>query len=94
MERLDPATAGPAEAVLRQEIRGFVIESFLFGKDGDLSDDDSFLHRGIIDSTGILELIGFIEERYRIKVADEDLLPDNLDSVSRVAAFVSRKLSG
>lgn len=95
MQQVDPATARPAEAKLRQDIRRFVIDSFLFGKDGsDLADDDSFLHRGIIDSTGILELIGFIEERYRIQVTDEELLPENLDSVNRVAGFVSRKLPG
>ena len=78
-----------------EEIRRFVINSFLFGKDGaDLSDDDSFLEKGIVDSTGILELIGFLEERFRIKVADEDLLPENLDSVNRVAAFVNQKRAG
>ena len=84
-----------SEDEMRGEIRRFVIDSFLFGKDGGaLSNDDSFLEKGIIDSTGILELIEFLEERYRVKVADEDLLPENLDSVNRVARFVSRKVMG
>lgn len=85
----------PTKDSVPEEIRRFVISSFLFGKDGaDLSNDDSFLEKGIVDSTGILELIGFLEERFLIKVADEDLLPEYLDSVNRVAAFVSRKLAG
>jgi acyl carrier protein len=79
---------------VHEEIRRFVISSFLFGNGADLSNDDSFLEKGIVDSTGILELVGFLEERFPIKVADEELLPEYLDSVNRVAAFVSRKLAG
>lgn len=85
----------PTNENVAEEIRRFVINSFLFGKDGaDLSNDDSFLEKGIVDSTGILELIGFLEERFQIKVADEELLPENLDSVNRVATFVDRKRAG
>lgn len=85
----------PSKDKVLEEVRQFVIDSFLFGKDGaDLSNDDSFLEKGIIDSTGILELIEFLEERFRIAVADEDLLPENLDSLDRVADFVGRKLAG
>jgi acyl carrier protein len=76
-----------------QQIRQFVIENFLFGQDdGNLGNDDSFLEKGIIDSTGILELIAFLEKTYEIKIADEDLVPGNLDTVNRVVQFVNSKM--
>ena len=76
-----------------QDIRAFIIENFLFGQcTEEFSDQDSFLEKGIIDSTGVLELVSFLEEKYGIKVEDEDLLPDILDSVDRVVAFIDRKL--
>ena len=75
------------------EIRRFVVENFLFGQDDkQISDDQSFLERGIIDSTGVLELIGYLESTYGISIADDELVPANLDSVDRVAAFVDSKL--
>jgi len=55
------------------------------------SDDDSFQDRGIVDSTGILELVCHLQEHYAIDVADEDLVPDNLDSLSKLARFIERK---
>lgn len=77
---------------IAQQIREFVIGNFLFGQNGHgLADDQSFLETGIIDSTGVLELIGFVEERFGISVADQEIVPANLDSVSNLAAFVSRK---
>ena len=79
------------EVALR--VREFVIENFLFGGDGEgLSDEDSFLDRGIIDSTGVLELVTFLEETFRIQIDDEELVPDNLDSIQRVARFVTDKV--
>ena len=74
------------------EIRQFVVENFLFGDDADFSNTDSFLERALIDSTGVLELVGFLEERYQVAVEDHELVPANLDSVVRVARFVERKL--
>jgi len=77
---------------LKQEIRSYIIENFYYGQDDQtLNDDVSFLQNGIIDSTGVLELVSFIQEKYAIHVADDDLIPDNLDSLSKVAAFVTRK---
>jgi acyl carrier protein len=74
------------------ELRLFVIDNFLFGQaDGHLSDDTSFLEAGIIDSTGLLELIGFVERKYDIKLKDEELIPDNLDSIRKVSAFIEQK---
>ena len=66
---------------MKEKIREFIIENFLFGQDEGLKDDSSFLDEGIIDSTGILELVNFIEEEYSITVDDEDLIPENLDSI-------------
>ena len=75
------------------QIRGFIIANFLFGEAGSLQDDTSFMEGGIIDSTGILELIMFLENTYEIKIQPEEMLPENFDSVIRVAAFVARKTS-
>lgn len=76
---------------LQEDIRNFVVENFLFGDRGGLKDDSSFIKEGIVDSTGILQLVAFLQEQYQVEVADEELTPENLDSVSRVAAFVANK---
>ncbi|HWO39877.1 MAG TPA: acyl carrier protein [Candidatus Acidoferrum sp.] len=76
-----------------REIHSFVLTNFLFGQSVDLQPDDSLLGRGLIDSTGVLELVDFLEERYEIKVEDEEVIPGNLDSVRKVATYVARKLS-
>jgi len=76
-----------------ETVRGYVIENFLFGDDSGLEEDTSFLESGIIDSTGILELIQFIEETYDIRVEDEELVPENLDSLKNVVQFLERKLN-
>jgi acyl carrier protein len=79
---------------IEQEIRQFVVSNFLFGADdGTLTSDESFLESGIIDSTGVLELVGFLEQTYEIKVKDQELVPDNLDSLRNVTSFVQRKLN-
>jgi acyl carrier protein len=57
-----------------------------------LEDDTSFLEEGIIDSTGVLELVGFIEEDFSITVEDEELVPENLDSINNVTTYLERKL--
>lgn len=81
-----------AESIAR-EIKDFVVTNFLFGQDAaGLTDDASFLEGGIIDSTGVLELVAFLEQRYGITVGDRELLPENLDSVQNATRFVSRKL--
>lgn len=77
---------------LEQDIRAFVIDNFLFGEGGDrLSSDESLVEAGLIDSMGVAELVAFIESRYGIAVADDELVPDNLDSIARIVAFVARK---
>ena len=77
-----------------QELRHFIDENFLFGQGGDQIDNgDSFLERGIIDSTGVLELVSFLEEKYPIRIADEELVPDNLDSINNLVTFLQKKLA-
>jgi acyl carrier protein len=74
------------------KIRNFILDNFLFTEDENaLGNDDSFMEKGIIDSTGILEVIKFIEEDFVFKVNDEELIPENLDSINNLAAFIQRK---
>jgi acyl carrier protein len=73
------------------EIREFIVSNFLFGQQQPLADDQSFLEGGIIDSTGLLELVSFVEQRYGISIADRELVPENLDSLRNVSQFVARK---
>jgi len=78
---------------LNDELRQFVTDNFLYGKPYEgFADDDSFIERGIIDSTAVMELVAFLETRYRIKLLDQDLIPDNLDSVNGLARFVESRL--
>ena len=74
-------------------IRDYVIDNFLFGDANGLKDDSSFLDEGIIDSTGILELVNYMEEEFEITVEDEDLIPENLDSIDNVVAYLERKMA-
>ena len=76
----------------RDKIRAFILENFLFGNDQGLNDDISFLDEGIIDSTGILELVSFLEEEFSISVEDEEIVPENLDSIKNVVAYLERKM--
>lgn len=76
---------------LRAELKEFILRNYLLTRDGSLGDSESLVERGILDSTGALELVLHLEERYGIKVEDDELHPDNLDSVEKIAAFVERK---
>ncbi len=76
---------------IKIEIREFIVENFLFGDDDGFSDDTSFLEEGIIDSTGILELVNYIEEEFSITIDDEELIPENLDSLNNITAFLKKK---
>jgi acyl carrier protein len=75
-------------------IRSYIVENFLFGDDSGLEDDTSFLDEGILDSTAALELVGFIEKEFSIVVDDEEVIPDNLDSIMNVVNFIDRKSKG
>lgn len=77
---------------IRTDIRAFIIENFLFGDDTHpLTDEMSLIDNDLIDSTGILELVGFVEEHFAVTVADADIVPANLDSIASIAAFIARK---
>jgi len=75
------------------EIKKFIAKNFLFQDDASVvPDDQSLMASGTLDSTGILELIMFVEEKYKLKVPDEDMLPENFDSVRAIAAYISQKM--
>ncbi|MHC4540946.1 MAG: acyl carrier protein [Planctomycetota bacterium] len=73
-------------------VRKFIVDNFLFGNAKELKDDTSFMDEGIIDSTGILELVFFLEETFGIHIEDEELIPENMDSLQNITRFVARKL--
>ncbi len=75
------------------EIKAFIVSNFLFGQEGNgITDDQSFLESGIVDSTGMLELVSFVEEKYGISIGDRELVPENLDSLTNISRLVERKL--
>jgi acyl carrier protein len=77
---------------IQDQVRAFIVDNFLFGNPEEGFDaDTSFLESRIIDSTGILELVAFLESNYGLTIEDEELDPGNLDSLNRIAAFVERK---
>lgn len=76
-----------------QAVHEFIVSNFLYGQERELHDDDSFMGEGIIDSTGVLQLVAFIEETFGVVVEDDELVPENLDSMRNVTAYVHRKLS-
>jgi acyl carrier protein len=76
----------------KKSIRDYILENFLFDSDdGTLSDDVSFLDQGIIDSTGIIELINWLEITFSISIGDKEMLPENLDSINKILVFINKK---
>jgi len=78
---------------VRKKVRKFISENFFLADGNSLGDEDSLLEKGIIDSTGVLELVAFIEENYQIVVEDEEMIPENLDSIKNIVSFIQRNLS-
>jgi acyl carrier protein len=76
---------------VENKIRGYIAENFLFGDTAELGADESFLDKGIIDSTGILEIVMYLEEEFGVKVADNEMLPENLDSIGNIVRFIESK---
>jgi acyl carrier protein len=77
-----------------KKIRAFIFDNFLFDAEEDaLKNETSFLEEGIIDSTGVLELVDWLEEEFSISVEDEELIPENLDSVNLLSAYIIKKIS-
>lgn len=80
--------------MFREKLRRFILESYLFSDDPEMLDDsDSFLEKGILDSTGILELIFFLEEEFGVRLEEGEMIPENLDSVDRLLKFLNAKSS-
>ncbi len=75
----------------KHTIRAFIVDNFLYGDADGLKDDTSFLEEGIIDSTGILELVDFIESRFGISMRDDEMVPENIDSIENVASYLHHK---
>jgi acyl carrier protein len=79
---------------IEDRVRTFVADNFLFREDRvQLSDMESLLDAGLIDSTGVLELVAFVESQFRIQVADAEIVPDNLDSIQSIVRYVKSKLA-
>ncbi len=78
------------ETETKSKLREFIKNNFLLGNDANLKDDDSFMGKGIVDSTGILEVVSFVEENFDFKIPDEDLLPENLDSIDNLVKYIGK----
>ena len=79
---------------IEHKIRQFIADNFMWRHDrAELSDTDSLLEAGLIDSTGVLELVGYLESEFKIAVADSEIVPENLDSIRTIAAYVGGKLA-
>jgi acyl carrier protein len=76
---------------VKAELKKFIQTNFFLGSSEPLGDDDSFLDRNLIDSTGVLELVGYLESTHNIQVEDEEIIPENLDSIDRIVGFLERK---
>jgi acyl carrier protein len=78
---------------IQEKIRTFIVSNFLFSRAKEtLQNNTSFLESGIVDSTGILEVINFLQEEFAVVVLDEEMLPENLDSLNNITGYVGRKL--
>ncbi len=78
---------------VKTTIRQFIVENFLFGDTTvEFSDDDSLMETGILDSTGILELVAFLEREYNIRIDNEEILPENMDTLNNLERFLEKKL--
>jgi acyl carrier protein len=76
---------------IKQQVRAFITSNFYVADPSTLADDASLLDQGIIDSTGVLEIIMFLEDTFGFKVADSEMVPENLDSIENIASFVARR---
>lgn len=83
-----------ATMTFKKIVRQFIVNTFLFGCDNDFEDSVSLYGTGIVDSTGILELITFVENTFHIKVADGDLVAENFDTLENIATFVAERVNG
>ncbi len=76
---------------IADKVRQFIQENYYAAESGSLGDDESLLDRGIVDSTGILEVVGFLEQEFDITIEDDEMVPENLDAIANIVAFIERK---
>ncbi len=76
------------------EIYKFIVDNFMFGQAAGLGYDESLLQKGVIDSTGVLELVSFLQDNFKITVEDEEIIPANLETVNGIVSYVTKKLNG
>jgi acyl carrier protein len=74
-----------------ETVKAYVVENFLYGDDSRIGPGTDFLENGILDSTGVLELVGFLEEKFGIRVEDDELVPDNMNSLEKITLYISIK---
>ena len=79
---------------MKKQIYDYIVENFLFGSTDGIKLSQPLLESGVIDSTGVMELVMFLEQRFRIKVADEELVPENLNTIDNISNYVELKLAG
>lgn len=81
------------EKSIKEKVRNFITETFLIGDEkSKLKDGDSFMQKGVIDSTGVMELASFVESEYNFSIDDNEMIPDNLDSIENLTKFIARKI--
>ena len=87
--------SAPKEALvdIQQSIRAFIVENFYVPEDATLADDTSLIESGVVDSTGVLEIVAFLERELGIAVPDDDIVPANLDSIGRIVAYAARTVA-
>jgi acyl carrier protein len=91
-EQTSPAgVAGPS---VLDAVRSFVTQTFYFADDSPLDDEASLIEKGVIDSTGVLDLLAFVEQQFGIEPADGEIVPENFDSIGRLARFIESKVRG
>jgi acyl carrier protein len=79
---------------LELEIHKFIVDNFMFGQADGLKYDESLLQKGVIDSTGVLELVSFLQDNFNITVEDDEIVPANLETINGIVTYVSKKLNG
>ncbi len=92
--RTSHVSSDTEDAAIRERITAYIVDNLLLGASDGIQSDASLLGTGILDSTGALELVAFLEQEFRLTIKDSDLTPENLDSVARIAAFVQAKQAG
>ena len=81
------------QSEILKQVTDFIEQNFVYDQEMSLNKDESLLDSGLVDSTGILEVVSFLEQTYNITVEDEEMVPDNLDSINKISSFINRKVN-